>query len=194
MAPPPVPQLDPRVPLPSRTLASSGKIRDYLLKVRQATSSTVTVVADNSGNGGGNNLSGGAIAGIVIGSIVGFLLLWWIVRSCFNLGAPPGDDREAWYRDVEPRNAHYRDRHRHRRHHSRGSRSYDDRDGRYYYSSDGRSHSRPPSHGVYTQSIPVSEPVPVVVRGSSRHRRSSTSKARSPRRSSTIVLEERGRY
>ncbi|KAH6842389.1 hypothetical protein B0I37DRAFT_435791 [Chaetomium sp. MPI-CAGE-AT-0009] len=37
-------------------------------------------------------LSGGAIAGIVLGSIAGFLLLLWIIRSCCNLGAPPGGE------------------------------------------------------------------------------------------------------
>ncbi|CAK7233793.1 hypothetical protein SCUCBS95973_008716 [Sporothrix curviconia] len=165
MAPPPLPLLNPRTPVPSRTSPSSAKLHDFLLRVRQAPASTVTVVTTTSS--GSSGLSGGAIAGIVIGSVVGFLLLLWIIRSCFNLGAPP--DREAWYDDPPPRR---------RRHHRR-------EDSRYYYSERGR--TRPP-YGVYTQSTPVAEPVPVVVRGSSR-RRPSTSKARSPRRSSSVMVE-----
>ncbi|TWU73790.1 hypothetical protein ED733_004128 [Metarhizium rileyi] len=86
------------------------------LFARQATA-TVTVTADNrNGNGNGNDtstLTGGAVAGIVIGSVVGILLLIWVVRSCFSLGAPPGE-REGLYHDIEPK------RHRHHsRHHSR---------------------------------------------------------------------------
>lgn len=70
-----------------------------MLHARQ---STVTVTpADISGNSSsGTNLSGGAIAGIVIGSIAGFLLLLWIFKSCSNIGAPPQEKREpAWYDD-----------------------------------------------------------------------------------------------
>lgn len=82
---------------------------------RQATT-TVTVVSDNGGGGGGAGLSGGAIAGIVIGSVFGVLLLLWIIRSCFNLGAPP-QEREKWYNDVDPAPR----RHHHRRHRSRST-------------------------------------------------------------------------
>lgn len=44
-----------------------------------------------NGHGGGyyngyNNLSGGAIAGIVIGSILGFLVLLWLVYCCWAMG------------------------------------------------------------------------------------------------------------
>ncbi|KAF1735103.1 hypothetical protein CRV24_004022 [Beauveria bassiana] len=65
--------------------------RTVPLQPRQASTATTTVTVTsnpNNGNGGGSTLDGGAIAGIVIGSIVGFLLLVWIIRSCFNLGGP----------------------------------------------------------------------------------------------------------
>lgn len=86
------------------------------LFARQVTT-TVTVTADNSDGDGTSTLTGGAIAGIVIGSVVGVLLLIWVIRSCFNLGAPP-QEREGLYHHIEPtRNRH------HSRHHSR-PRSY----------------------------------------------------------------------
>ncbi|KAK4222442.1 hypothetical protein QBC38DRAFT_489822 [Podospora fimiseda] len=82
-----------------------------------------------------DNLSGGAIAGIVIGSIAGVLLLIWIIRSCTNLGAPPGrqaDPGKPWYGGVRdeypPRHVgghrpHSRSRSRHSYHHHSRSRS-----------------------------------------------------------------------
>ncbi|KAG5983917.1 hypothetical protein E4U55_006700 [Claviceps digitariae] len=61
-----------------------------------------------------STLSGGAIAGIVIGSVVGILLLLWIIRSCFDLGAPP-QERESMYHYVKPERQHrHRSRHRSR--------------------------------------------------------------------------------
>ncbi|KAF5122530.1 hypothetical protein E5D57_013012 [Metarhizium anisopliae] len=86
------------------------------LLARQVTT-TVTVIADSSDGDTTNTLTGGAIAGIVIGSVVGILLLIWVIRSCFNLGAPP-QERDRLYHHIEPT------RHRHHsRHHSR-PRSY----------------------------------------------------------------------
>lgn len=70
-------------------------------------------------------LSGGAIAGIVLGSIAGFFLLWWIISSCTrSLGEPPAREK-AWYRSEARSPSH----HHHHHHHSRGrrSRSYDSR-------------------------------------------------------------------
>lgn len=75
---------------------------------------TVTVVSDDGGSNG-TTLSPGAIAGIVIGCVLGTLLLLWLVRSCLNLGAPPGEDRESMYRHVEPKRRRHRSKHGHRR-------------------------------------------------------------------------------
>ncbi|KAF4447493.1 hypothetical protein F53441_8977 [Fusarium austroafricanum] len=92
----------------ARALSSPTLSQAPTLVARQNTE-TVTVTS-SGGNGGGTELSGGAIAGIVIGSIAGFLLLLWVIRSCLNLGAPP-QDREKWY--------HYKEEPRHHHHHSR---------------------------------------------------------------------------
>ncbi|KAI1184130.1 hypothetical protein F5B17DRAFT_95553 [Nemania serpens] len=66
---------------PTRTLPES---LTRILAIRQA---TTTVIADDSGTPG-SVLSGGAIAGIVIGSIAGVFLLIWIIRSCTTWGRP----------------------------------------------------------------------------------------------------------
>lgn len=88
---------------------------------RQATVTVTAVPAGSDNSDSGNRLSGGAIAGIVIGSIAGFLLLWWIIRSCSNLGRPPQETREpVWYNDdVDPRRSRSR-----RRSHSHHSHNY----------------------------------------------------------------------
>ncbi|KAJ3499574.1 hypothetical protein NLG97_g210 [Lecanicillium saksenae] len=71
------------------------------LQPRQASSATATVTVtsepDSSNSGGHSTLTGGAIAGIVIGSVVGVLVLLWVIRSCFNLGGPtPTPEVEPW--------------------------------------------------------------------------------------------------
>ncbi|KAK0617529.1 hypothetical protein B0T14DRAFT_271957 [Immersiella caudata] len=135
---------------PTRTLLDPASL------VRRQTVATVTVVpdSDNAGpNGSGDansdddqadstqTLTGGVVAGIVIGSIAGLLLLIWIFRSCSNLGAPPGASGnpggQAWYdgvRDEYPprhtkghrtssrsRSRHSHHSHRHHHYHPRRS-------------------------------------------------------------------------
>ncbi|KAM5346427.1 hypothetical protein ACJ41O_009432 [Fusarium nematophilum] len=108
MAPLPSPQDLGLAKILARALLASPTVSPPTLVVRQdAPTATVTVVPDGDDGDGGTTLSGGAIAGIVIGSIVGFLLLLWVIRSCLNLGAPP-QEREAWYHHTEknPRRHH----------------------------------------------------------------------------------------
>ncbi len=154
--------------LPTKTLPRTPSD----VAIRQAPVATVTVTSDSGNNNDNSNqLSGGAIAGIVIGSVAGFLLLLWILRSCLDLGAPPQEQRESWYHDVEPDRVresrrHSGDHHRHHhRHHSR---------------------SRPEMVAV--------EPVVVV----DDRRRSRDRRSRSPRRpDNTYVYDSRrrsGRY
>ncbi|KAH6957059.1 hypothetical protein DER45DRAFT_539823 [Fusarium avenaceum] len=102
----------------TRALASRTLSLPPTLVARQNTE-TVTVIATSDGGNNGTTLSGGAIAGIVIGSIVGTLLILWIIRSCFNLGAPP-QEREKWYHykeDKPPRRHSHNHRSRSRRSH-----------------------------------------------------------------------------
>ncbi|KAF5534466.1 hypothetical protein FBULB1_940 [Fusarium bulbicola] len=100
----------------ARALSSPTLSPPPTLVARQNTE-TVTVTASGDNGNSAQTLSGGAIAGIVIGSIAGFLLLLWVVRSCLNLGAPP-QEREKWYHyKEEPRRHSHHHRSRSRRSH-----------------------------------------------------------------------------
>ncbi|KAI0178512.1 hypothetical protein GGR52DRAFT_259571 [Hypoxylon sp. FL1284] len=78
---------------PTRTLP------DTITKVLSARQQGTTTVVSQDNGGSTNNLSGGAIAGIVIGSIAGFLLIMWIIRSCINL-----NNSRGWGNNFEPDN------------------------------------------------------------------------------------------
>lgn len=86
----------------------------------------------------GANLNGGEIAGIVIGSIAGTLLLLWLIRSCMNLGAPPAGDREKMYRHVDPEYQRRRHRSKRRSHSRRRSVDVEVPPVAYYKESSGR--------------------------------------------------------
>ncbi|KAI0466182.1 hypothetical protein F4859DRAFT_498549 [Xylaria cf. heliscus] len=109
-------------------------IPQAITKILASRQATTTVIADGGGSSS-NNLSGGAIAGIVIGSIAGFLLLWWIVRSCGILGRPaiwgaayePDNEKPpphmSTYHASTPYARRSHSRHSHRSHHHHHSRS-----------------------------------------------------------------------
>lgn len=79
---------------------------------------TVTVTSESDDS---DSLGGGAIAGIVVGSIVGFFLLIWVIWSCMRLGAPPsrGGMGEADYSPERHGSYSPHQHHHHRRHHRR---------------------------------------------------------------------------
>lgn len=116
-------------------LLPTRSIPQLATKVVTRQSTTTVVVSDGTSGNSSRTLSGGAIAGIVVGSIVGFLLLLWIIRSCSNLGRPGGwggtfGEQEkppprgpdpAYYRQESRRASH----HSHHGHRSRSRSHYD---------------------------------------------------------------------
>ncbi|KAI0976835.1 hypothetical protein F4678DRAFT_414715 [Xylaria arbuscula] len=122
----------PAIAFPSEVTEATRTLPQAITRIlmsRQATTTVVTSDGSNSSDSNsGNDLSGGAIAGIVIGSIAGILLLWWIIRSCSNMGKPAtwGNTFEPDNEKPPPRAASYHaDTPYHREtHHSRRSRSH----------------------------------------------------------------------
>ena len=112
---------------PTRTLRAAADL------VRRQATVTVVTQPDNNNNSD-SHLSGGAIAGIVVGSVLGFLLLLWIFKSLTNLGAPSDQvdksrraSNTAWYDDVGAERGGRRRSHSHHSHGGgsrRGSRSH----------------------------------------------------------------------
>jgi hypothetical protein len=102
-----------------RTLPHATINVPTLVARQDAPPATVTVYVNQGGTGANNGLSGGEIAGIVIGSIVGFLLLMWLVFRCTG-GRTPREPprRESYYHHEEPK-YHRGSRHRSRHSHSR---------------------------------------------------------------------------
>ncbi|KAI3541077.1 hypothetical protein CPAR01_07472 [Colletotrichum paranaense] len=131
---------------PTRTLPSPLRA---ILASRQVVTTITSTPETTEESASNNNLSGGAIAGIVIGSIAGFLLLLWIVKSC-GMWSRPNDWSEK--DEYDERSRRYRGR-------SPGSRHRRRTQHRYHHETSRHSHSRRPSYVVdevrYTQPVVV---------------------------------------
>ncbi|KAL2020302.1 hypothetical protein VTK56DRAFT_8530 [Thermocarpiscus australiensis] len=112
-------------------MAPTRTLPDVLTHILPRQQPTTTVIVDSgAGSSSNSGLDGGAIAGIVIGTVVGILLLWWIIRACAKPRAPDVS-RQGWYDDTVPRSrsrsrsrSHsHRRRHRHHHHHRHRSSS-----------------------------------------------------------------------
>ncbi|KAK6957789.1 hypothetical protein Daesc_000578 [Daldinia eschscholtzii] len=120
----------PSTATPTTKLNLARKIHDFAFRTllpRLATD--VSTVPE----GYGRSPSGpdpGAVAGIVLGSVAGFILLLWIIYWCVNLGSPAPAVEEGSVSGVGASSSvvSYRSRpkvHRHRHsHHSRSSQQY----------------------------------------------------------------------
>lgn len=92
-------------------------------RILQGRQSAETVKrADTSSSG--SNIDGGAIAGIIIGSILGFLLLLWILSRTRSHCAPPQERRRPVWHEHDAGARRSRSRHRRRKfrgpHHVQG--------------------------------------------------------------------------
>lgn len=107
-----------------------------LLGRQEEPTATVIIQSDTTtGSSSNSGLDGGAIAGIVIGSVVGILLIWWIIRACTQprgrAALGPDASRQGWYDDTTmppPRSrsrsvSHERRSHHHHHHDGRRSSS-----------------------------------------------------------------------
>lgn len=102
--------------MPAIPSATIGSPPTRILPRAETVTVTQTSKSDDS-----DSLGGGAIAGIVIGAIVGFILLVWLIWSCMRLGASPsrGGMGEAEYSPERHASHSPHRHHHHRRHHRR---------------------------------------------------------------------------
>lgn len=91
-------------------------INEPTLVIRQDSPPATVTVHANSG-GGDINLTGGELAGVIIGCIAGTLLILWLIKSCTPGGFFAGPPARDHYHHEKP--AHRRrSRHSHSRHRS----------------------------------------------------------------------------
>ncbi|KAI3532798.1 hypothetical protein CPAR01_10916 [Colletotrichum paranaense] len=87
---------------------------------RQTTTNGVVVVPATYG--GWSSLGAGAIVGITLGAVAGFLLVLWMVYTCLNFGRPVEASSSSVYTGtasvVSVRRQRSKSRHRHRKHRS----------------------------------------------------------------------------
>ncbi|KAJ0309941.1 hypothetical protein COL516b_002443 [Colletotrichum fioriniae] len=87
---------------------------------RQTTTNGVVVVPATYG--GWSSLGAGAIVGITLGAVAGFLLVLWMVYTCLNFGRPIEASSSSVYTGtasvVSVRRQRSKSRHRHRKHRS----------------------------------------------------------------------------
>ena len=87
--------LTPRLPsedipiLPTRTTPLSHTLVS-LLRRQTTVTTTANPIIPATYSGLNSGPTPGTVVGIVIGSVAGFLLLLWLIYTCFGLGGPPG--------------------------------------------------------------------------------------------------------
>lgn len=84
-------RLTPRSASPDTTPTETLPLAPRDVFARQAVVKIAPTPETTEESASSNSLSGGAIAGVVIGSVAGFLLLLWILKSCGLWGRP-----DAW--------------------------------------------------------------------------------------------------